>query len=317
MAAVPLCASLVAVMVAGPTVAPLTSPLPVTVAAAVLLDAQVTVRPVSVLPFASLRVAVSCTVWPAGSDAEAGVTATAATGTCTTVMADVPLTVSDVAVIVAAPATFPVTSPFELTVAAAVLLDAQVTVRPVSVLPLASLRVAVSCTVWPSFTLADAGATATEATATCTTVMAAVPLCPSEVSVIVVEPASFAVTSPLELTVAAAVLLEVHVTTRPDSGFPFTSLGVAVNCTVLPSSTLADAGVTATVATGTGVTVILAVPLCPSLVAVIVAAPVATAVTSPVEFTLAVAVLLLDQVTARPLSGVPFASFGVAVSCAV
>src|SRR5437773_820937 len=317
MADVPLTVSDVAVMVAAPAVTPLTNPLLVTVSTAVLLDAQLTVRPASALTLASLGAAVSCTVCPVETDAEAGVTATEATGTCTTVMADVPLCASLVAVIVAAPASFPVTSPLALTVAAAVFLDAQVTVRPVRVLPFASLRVAVSCTVWPSFTLADAGATATEATATCTTVMAAVPLCPSEVAVIVVEPASFAVTSPLELTVAAAVLLEVHVTTRPDSGFPFTSLGVAVNCTVLPSSTLADAGVTATVATGTGVTVILAVPLCPSLVAVIVAAPVATAVTSPVEFTLAVAVLLLDQLMVRPESGLPFASFGVAVSCTV
>src|SRR5947199_9833321 len=80
MAAVPLCASLVAVMVAGPTVAPLTSPLPVTVATAVLLDAQVTVRPVSTLPFASLRVAVSCTVGPAGTEAGAGGAGTAARG---------------------------------------------------------------------------------------------------------------------------------------------------------------------------------------------------------------------------------------------
>src|SRR2546427_9359947 len=102
-------------------------------------------------------------------------------------MADVPLTVSDVALIVAAPASSPVTSPLALTVATAVLLDAQVTVRPVRVLPFASFGVAVSCTVWPSFTLADAGATATEATATCTTVMADVPLCPSELAVIVAE----------------------------------------------------------------------------------------------------------------------------------
>src|SRR5437762_4879476 len=43
---------------------------------------------------------------------------------------------------------------------------------------------------------------------------------------------------------------------------------------------------------------------------VIVAVPVATAVTSPLPFTIATAVLLLAQVTARPLSGVPFASFG-------
>src|SRR5438034_1225602 len=313
MADVPLTVSDVAVMVAAPAVTPLTNPLLVTVSTAVLLDAQLTVRPASALPLASLGVSVSCTGCPVETDAEAGVTATEATGTCTTVMADVPLCASLVAVIVAAPASFPVTSPLALTVAAAVLLDTQVTVRPVRVLPFASLRVAVSCTVWPSFTLADAGATATEATATCTTVMAAVPLCPSEVAVIVVEPASFAVTSPLELTVAAAVLLEVHVTTRPDSGLPFASFGVAVSCTVCPTCTLADAGLTATDATGTLLTVILDEPLCPSEVAVIVATPAATPDTTPLELTVATAVLLLDQLMTRPESGVPLASFGVAV----
>src|SRR5207253_8318057 len=55
------------------------------------------------------------------------------------------------------------------------------------------------------------------------------------------------------------------------------SRGVAVSCTVAPCGTLADAGVTVTDATGTFDTVTTAVPLCPSLVAVIVAAPVATA----------------------------------------
>src|SRR5439155_18234918 len=111
MADVPLTVSDVAVIVAPPAVTPLTRPLLVTVATAVLLDAQLTVRPASELPLASLGVAVSWTVWPVDTEADAGVTATAATGTCTTVMADVPLTVSDVAVIVAAPANFPVTSP--------------------------------------------------------------------------------------------------------------------------------------------------------------------------------------------------------------
>src|SRR5438093_4110964 len=133
MAAVPLCASLVAVMVAGPTVAPLTSPLPLTVATAVLLDAQVTVRPVSVLPFASLRVAVSWNVRPVGTEAEAGVTVTEATGAgagAVTVMAAVPLLPSLVAVIVADPADTPLTRPFPLTVATAVLLLAQAIVRP-------------------------------------------------------------------------------------------------------------------------------------------------------------------------------------------
>jgi len=61
----------------------------------------------------------------------------------------------------------------------------------------------------------------------------------------------------------------------------------------------------------------LALPLCPSLVAVIVAVPTAAPVTRPLPFTLAIDVLLLDHVTVRPDNGLPFASFGVAVSCTV
>src|SRR6266699_256579 len=165
-AAVPLCPSLVAVIVADPAATPVTSPLPLTVAAAVLLLCQVTVRPASELPFASLGVAVSCTVLPVVTVADAGVTVTEATGRCTTVMAEVPLCPSLVAVIVADPATTPVTNPLALTVAAELLLLDQVIDRPVRMLPFASLRVAVSCCVWPSFSVADAGARVTVATGT-------------------------------------------------------------------------------------------------------------------------------------------------------
>src|SRR5205809_3718441 len=80
---------------------------------------------------------------------------------------------------------------------------------------------------------------------------------------------------------------------------------------------VAVAGVIVTEATGTGVTVIVAVPLCPSLVAVIVAAPAVTPVTSPPALTVATPVLLLPQLTGRPDNGLPLASFEVAVSCTV
>jgi len=60
--AVPATPSLVAVRVAVPTVTPVTRPLAETVATALLLVVQVTVRPVRRLPFASRRVAVSCAV---------------------------------------------------------------------------------------------------------------------------------------------------------------------------------------------------------------------------------------------------------------
>src|SRR5439155_8364536 len=149
------------------------------------------------------------------------------------------------------------------------------------------------------------------------TVMAAVPLFPSLVALIVMEPGVTPETRPLLLTVATVVLELDHVTVRPESGFPPASFGVAVSCTVCPACTDAVAGVTSTVATGTFVTVTDEVPLFPSLVAEIVAVPGVSPETSPLLLTVATAVLELDHVTVRPESGVPPASFGVAVSCTV
>jgi len=51
-----------------------------------------------------------------------------------------------------------------------------------------------------------------------------------------------------------------------------------------------------------------AVPLFPSLVAVMVAAPTATPVTSPVLSTVATPVFEDDQVIVRPVSGLPLPS---------
>ena len=79
------------------------------------------------------------------------------------------------------------------------------------------------------------------------------------------------------------------------------------------------AGETLTDATGTttAATVIEAVPLLPSLVAVIVAEPAAIPVTTPVEETVAIPVLELDHVTVRSVTTLPFATRVVAVNCAV
>ena len=159
--------------------------------------------------------------------------------------------------------------------------------------------------------------TVTDATGMVLTVIVAVPICPSEVAVIVVAPAATPVTSPLPLTVAIAVLLLAQVTVRPDNELPLASFGVAVSCTVWPTCTDAVAGLTATDATGTLVTVIAAVPLFPSLVAVSVAAPTATPVACPAPFTVATPGLLLDQVTVRPPNGLPNASRVIAAYCAV
>src|SRR5437773_10135598 len=82
------------------------------------------------------------------------------------------------------------------------------------------------------------------------TVMEEVPVLPSLVAVIVAEPAATPVTSPLPFTVANAMASLDQVTARPERGAPFASFGIAVSGSVLPACTLADAGVTPTVATG-------------------------------------------------------------------
>src|SRR3989440_8426334 len=142
--------------------------------------------------------------------------------------------------------------------------------------------------------------------------MAAVPLWPSLVAVIVAEPATFPVTSPVPVSVATGVLLLAHVTVRPVRMVPLASRRVALSCTVWPAGTLADAGLTVTDATGTPLTVMLAVPLWPSLVAVMVTDPAVTPATSPLPLTVAMLLLLDDQLMARPVNGVPFASRRVA-----
>src|SRR5436190_4605943 len=104
MLAVPLCPSLVAVIVTGPPAAtPLTSPLPFTLAIALLLDCQVITRPVNGLPLASRGVAVSCTVRVIGMFAALGLTVTEATGASGTVSLGAPLCPSLVGAIVTGP----------------------------------------------------------------------------------------------------------------------------------------------------------------------------------------------------------------------
>jgi hypothetical protein len=107
---------------------------------------------------------------------------------------------------------------------------------------------------------------------------------------------------------------------RPVSTFPLASRNVAVACVPWPTIREDAVNATATVATGGGggggaVTVTVAEPVCPSLVATMLAVPGATALTYPVADTVAVAVLELDHVTTRPVSTFPLASRRVAVAC--
>ena len=238
------------------------------------------------------------------------------TGIATTVTDDDPDFPSLVAVIVAPPGDTPVTTPVVDTVATAVLLELHVTTRFVTTVPFKSLTVTESGVVFPVRTLAVAGETVTVPTGTGTMVTDAVPDFPSLIAVIVAVPRVTPVTTPVVDTVATAVLLDAHVTTRPLKTVPLASVSVAASVPVWPMMIELVAGETATLATGAGVTVIVEVPDFPSLVAVIVAVPGATPVTVPPD-TVAIALLFEVQVTTRLVTTAPFTSFTVAVSVVV
>lgn len=299
--AVPLFPSLVAVIVIVPAATAVTTPDVVTVASAELLDDHDTARPVSTLPLASRVEAASVSDAPTASCDDAGVTTTDATGAgagAFTVICALPVFPSLVAVIVAVPAAFAVTTPLALTVAVCGALDAQTMLRPVSVLPLPSYVIAVSVIVPPTVSVPLVGATATDATgigAGVVTVTCALATFPSLVAEIVVVPAASAAIFPLASTLATCGALEDQVTARPVRGEPLPSNVVALNCPVAPTRRPMDDGAITIDATGTAVTESVAIAECPSALAAICAVPIALAVTTPDADTVATAVSELDQ----------------------
>ena len=158
--------------------------------------------------------------------------------------------------------------------------------------------------------------TLTLATGAGVTVKGALPLFPSLVAVIVAEPGATAVITPVaELTVATVGASELQAITRPVRTPPLPSEVTALACEVPTAVIELGASDTDTVATGTGITPTADVPLCPSLVAVIVVFPTARAVTRPLADTDATPGALEIQLTTRPVSVPPFASRRVTVSC--
>ena len=144
----------------------------------------------------------------------------------------------------------------------------------------------------------------------------ALPLPDPDDAVIVALPTDTPVTTPLEDTTATEASLVDH-DTEATIAFPFASRGVAVSVVVHPTFTEADDGETVTLAMDAAATFTVTTPLCPSLVAVTVVLPTPVAVIRPLEFTVAMFVLPLDHVMARPVSGFPLASRGVAVTLCV
>ncbi len=131
-------------------------------------------------------------------------------------------------------------------------------------------------------------------------------------------PTALAVTIPMLSTVAMFGWREVHTIRASDRTSPSPSYALAANCTFEPSASSVSAeGEISTRATredGEVVMVTCALPLFPSLAAVIVALPGATPVTSPLAETVAMSVSELDQVTGRPSRTLPPASLTSAVS---
>jgi hypothetical protein len=216
----------------------------------------------------------------------------------------VPETPSLVAVIVAAPAFNAVTRPVLDTTATASLLELHPTTRSVStVVP--ERTVATSWTFALTAMALTAGVTVTLVTGICLTLTVADPVRPSLVAKITAVPAAIPVTTPLVDTLATLGAPDVQLTTRPPSGSPRASRGVAVNVTLCPIVMSDWPGDTSTVATGTAVTVTSAVPVFPSLVAVIFAVPSESAVTTPVPETVATLGLSVENVIGRPVRTFP------------
>jgi hypothetical protein len=256
-------------------------------------------------------------VAPTVSEDEARDTATLATGTTVTVtVADPPLP-SLVAVMVLVPAARAVTRPAALIDATLVVPDVQTIDRPVRTLLFASLRMAVAWVVPPTVSDGEAIDTVIVATGARATVTVAEPVLPSLVAVMVLVPAARAVTTPSELTDATLLVPELHAMGRPVRTLLFASLSVAVAWVVAPTVMDEEARETATLATGTLLTVRAAEPLCPSLVAVMLHVPTPTEVTIPEGPTVATAALLVDQATDRPINTLLLASFRVALACVV
>jgi hypothetical protein len=143
---------------------------------------------------------------------------------------------------------------------------------------------------------------------------------PSLETVTATVPAATAVTRPVLETVAIVELAELHAITRPVSTLLFASRVTADNWTVPPIWRVLVVGDTDIDATGIGAGALTLngdPAALPSLVALIVAVPEPTALTSPFAATVATAVFELSHVTVLPDSCVPVESRSVAVATAV
>src|SRR5436190_9015824 len=239
--ALPDLPSAVAVIAAEPALIAVTRPSALTVATVASAVVHETVRPVSTLEASSLSTALACVLCPTVSVLEpsvavmeatgagvgaAGVESAAVTGGVTVIVAAARL-FSETAVIFAVPALIGVRAPVELTTTTAALFVLHATLRFVSVLPDASLTVAVSCATCPTATLSGEGLMVTDATVwgfTCTRTMDALP---STVSRTSAAPSALPVIVAALVTAAIWGAEEVHSTTCVERSTALPSLSMA------------------------------------------------------------------------------------------
>ena len=128
-----------------------------------------------------------------------------------------------------------VTSPVPDTVARFGSLLVHSSVRSVTVVPVESSTVAVSCTVPPCTTTFELGDSCTVFTGTLVTCMVSVSTAPSALIAIFAVPNANAVTRPVEFTVAMVGVALVQFTTRPAGMEPPTeSVSTDENCRGMP-----------------------------------------------------------------------------------
>jgi hypothetical protein len=234
--------------------------------------------------------------YPAGGRAWK-VTKTVGGSTVTEAVPDWPSLVAEIAT--GPPGVSAVTTPLADTLAIAGFAEVQVMGRSVRTLFPASRRVAASWVVAPTGREVASGVMLTLAIGA-NTVIWALPLLPSAVAVIATGPPGVsAVTTPLADTLAIAGFVEVQVMGRSVRTLFPASRTVAASWIVPPTGREVASGVMLTLATGAN-TVIWALPLLPSAVAVIATDPPGvSAVTTPLADTLAIAGFVEVQVMGR------------------
>ena len=249
--------------------------------------------PVRVLPAASRTTATACVVPDATIDVAGALIATVAAVAFVTVRATA----------------FEMTDPDV----------AQMTLTPLSTVPLASFTTACACTVCFAVNVDALAVTVTLATDPATTVIcSAFDVTDPDVAAMVAIPAVTPLIRPLLETVATEELLDTHVSGTPVKVWPAESRTTATACVVV-DVTIDEAGaLIATVAAVAFVTVTAtAFEVTDPEVAVMLAVPGATPVTSPVPSTSATDGLLVPHVNVVDASVSPAASSAAACSARV